>query len=165
MPIAAQLLAEFDQEVATTRRVLERVPEAHFTWQPHPTSFSLGVLALHVATVPGTIARMAEVDTFEVPAFVPPEPPSHASLLAALDESAADFRRIVGGFSEAQFGASWAMVREGQEIMRMPRLTLLRFVAMNHVYHHRGQLAMCLRMLEVPVPSIYGPSRDENPFG
>jgi uncharacterized damage-inducible protein DinB len=164
MPIGQMLLGEFEQELHTTRRVLERVPEEHFGWRPHPTSMPLGQLALHVATVPGSVTQMMQVDTLEVPNRVPPEPSNQAEILAALDRSAAAVRQTLASASDEWLSAEWSLTREGRELMRMPRVGLMRVVGMNHIYHHRGQLAMCLRMLGVPVPSIYGPSRDENVF-
>jgi uncharacterized damage-inducible protein DinB len=107
---------------------------------------------------------MMQVDTLEVPNRVPPEPSNQAEILAALDRSAAAVRQTLASASDEWLPAEWSLTREGRELMRMPRVGLMRVVGMNHIYHHRGQLAMCLRMLGVPVPSIYGPSRDENVF-
>ena len=164
MAIGQMLLGEFEQELPTTRRVLERVPEEHFGWRPHATSMALGTLAYHVATVPGSVTQMMQVDTLEAPNFVPPDPTSHAEILAALDRSADAVRQALGSASDEWLSAPWALTRNGRELMRMPRAGLMRVVGMNHIYHHRGQLAMCLRMLGIPVPSIYGPSLDENVF-
>lgn len=164
MAIGQMLLGEFEQELGTTRRVLERVPEEHFAWQAHPTSMTLGQLALHVAGVPAAVTQMMQIDVLEAPNFTAPVPSTHAEVLAALDKSAEAVRTTLGEASDEWLMSPWAMTREGREVMRMPRAGLMRVVGMNHIYHHRGQLAMCLRMLGVPVPSVYGPSRDENPF-
>lgn len=164
MSIGQQLLGEFEMELQTTRRVLERVPEEKYTFQPHPTSMSLGMLTLHVASVPSNVCEMMKVDAFEVTNFVAPTASKQKEVLDALDHTAATVRETLSKASDEWLMAPWAMTREGRELMRMPRVGLMRVVGMNHIYHHRGQIAMCLRMMGVPVPSVYGPSGDENPF-
>jgi len=158
---------EIAQEAATTKRVLERVPEDKLTWKPHPKSMTLGQLAMHVATIPGGISKLARVDDFEInPAnFAPPVPKSSAEILAALDASVQEAQEYLGGVSEASALGMWRAKMNGKEVMSMPRAGLLRAIMLNHWYHHRGQLSVYLRLLEVPVPSIYGPSADDNPFG
>ena len=158
------LLQELEQEAQTTRRVLERVPGDKLGWKPHAKSMSLGQLALHVATVPGNVAEIAARPSSTAPAFVQPSASSAAELLPALDASVAKARRLLGHMDDAELGATWRMTRGDQEIMAVPRRNLLRSVMLNHWYHHRGQLSVYLRELNVPVPSIYGPSADENPF-
>src|SRR6188508_1859256 len=149
MRIIDGLLSELEQEAATTRRVLERIPQAHLSWKPHPKSWSLGQLALHVATVPGNVAELASMDTIpEPPAFVQREAATAAELVPALADSVAKARRHLGG----------------REVMAMPRVAFARAIMLNHWYHHRGQLLVYLRLLDVPVPSVYGPTADENPF-
>jgi uncharacterized damage-inducible protein DinB len=159
--------AEIAQEAATTRRVLERVPEDKLTWKPHPTSMSLGQLAMHIATIPGAISKLAQVNEFEInPAnFTPPVPQSSAEILAALDASIQAAQEYLSGVSESSAQGMWRAKVNGKDVMAMPRIALLRAIMLNHWYHHRGQLSVYLRMLEVPVPSIYGPSADDNPFG
>lgn len=164
MPIAEQLLDEFEQELDTTRRVLERVPEEHLGWRAHPTSLTLGQLALHVAGTPGAVTQMMQIDSMEAPTFEHPAPSSHGEVMAALEQSAAAVRKTLSGADDAWLAQPWTMTHGGHEVMRMPRMGLMRVVGMNHIYHHRGQIAMCLRMLEVPVPAVYAVSRDENPF-
>jgi uncharacterized damage-inducible protein DinB len=164
MAIGQQLLAEFEQELTTTRRVLERVPQEHFAFRAHPTSLTLGQLALHVAGTPGAVAQMMQLDSMEVPAFEHPAPASHGEVMTALDQSAVAVRQTLSIADDAWLAEPWTIVNRGQEVMRMPRAGLMRVVGMNHIYHHRGQVAMCLRMLEVPVPVLYGVSGDENPF-
>jgi uncharacterized damage-inducible protein DinB len=159
------LLAELEQEAATTRRVLERIPQAHLSWKPHPKSMSLGQLALHVATVPGMVAELAAVDTVpEPPSFVQPEATSASELLPSLVESVAKARRVLGGFDDARMSAMWRLQSGGMELMAMPRAAFIRAIMLNHWYHHRGQLLVYLRLLNQSVPSVYGPTADENPF-
>jgi uncharacterized damage-inducible protein DinB len=165
MKIIEGLLAELEQEAATTRRVLERIPQAHLTWKPHPKSMSLGQLALHVATVPGNVAEIAAVDTVPAPpAFIQPEAASAAELVPALRESVAKAKRALGGFDDAKMGAMWRLQNGGRDVLAMPRVAFVRAIMLNHWYHHRGQLLVYLRLLNLPVPSVYGPTADENPF-
>ena len=165
MKIIDGLLAELEQEAETTRRVLERIPQAHLTWKPHPKSMSLGQLALHVATVPGNVAELAAMDTIpEPPAFVQQEAATAAELVPALTASVAKARQHLGGFDDAAMGATWRLMSSGREVIAMPRAAFARAIMLNHWYHHRGQLLVYLRLLDVPVPSVYGPTADENPF-
>jgi uncharacterized damage-inducible protein DinB len=159
------LLAELEQEAQTTRRVLERIPQAHLTWKPHPKSMSLGQLALHVATVPGTVAEIAAKDTILEPsAFIHPEAATTTELVPALTESVARAKRALGGFDDAMMGATWRLQSGGKDILAMPRVAFVRAIMLNHWYHHRGQLLVYLRLLNQSVPSVYGPTADENPF-
>jgi uncharacterized damage-inducible protein DinB len=165
MKIIDGLLAELEQEAETTRRVLERIPQAHLTWKPHPKSMSLGQLALHVATVPGSVAELAAVDTIaEPPRFVQPEAASAAELVPSLTESVAKARGALGGFDDARMGAMWRLQSGGKDLLAMPRVAFVRAIMLNHWYHHRGQLLVYLRLLNQSVPSVYGPTADENPF-
>lgn len=165
MKMIEGLLAELEQEAQTTRRVLERIPQAHLSWKPHPKSMSLGQLALHVATVPGNVAELAAMDTVPVPPnFIQAEASSAAELVPALTDSVAKARRTLSGFDDAKMGAMWRLQRGGTDIMAMPRVAFVRAIMLNHWYHHRGQLLVYLRMLNQSVPSVYGPTADENPF-
>ena len=165
MTIIDGLLAELEQEAATTRRVLERIPQAHLSWRPHPKSMSLGQLALHVATVPGNVAGLAAMDTIpEPPSFIQAEAATAAELVPSLTESVAKAKRTLGGFDDARMGAMWRLQRGGKDILAMPRAALVRTIMLNHWYHHRGQLLVYLRLLNQSVPSVYGPTADENPF-
>jgi uncharacterized damage-inducible protein DinB len=165
MTMANVLIQELETEAATTRRVLERVPAEHFDWRPSPRSRSLGQLALHIATTPGGVAALAAQNPAEVPRF-PEEtgPSSVTDLLAALERSLAEARSIVGTMDDAALNEVWRVTAGGREVMAVPRVAFLRSVMLNHWYHHRGQLTVYLRLLDVPVPSVYGPSADENPF-
>ena len=164
MSISQAFIQELEQEAQTTRRVLERVPADHLTWKPHAKSMSLGQLALHVATTPGTIAKMAAQSSVQVPDLGQPEAKTTAELFSALDETVSTAKSALEGFDDAAMGETWRAMAGDQEVMAVPRVALLRSIMLNHWYHHRGQLSVYLRLLDVPVPSIYGPSADENPF-
>jgi uncharacterized damage-inducible protein DinB len=160
-----ELLQELEHEAGSTRRVLERVPQDQFDWKPHPKSMSLGQLALHVASIPGAIADVSTRPTFDVRTQIPrPTPASSAELLAALNQSVATAKRILGGMGDAGLTMSWRMVDGDREIMAMPRVALFRNVLFNHWYHHRGQLTVYLRQVGALVPATYGASADENPL-
>ena len=165
MSIIDGMLAELEQEAQTTRRVLERIPQAHLSWRPHPKSMSLGQLALHVATVPGAVAEIAAKDVISSPpSFVQPEATTASELVPALNDSVARAKRALGGFDDAQMSAMWRLQNGGKDLMAMPRVAVVRAIMLNHWYHHRGQLLVYLRLLNQPVPSVYGPTADENPF-
>jgi uncharacterized damage-inducible protein DinB len=164
MRLADSLLMEFDQEAQTTKRVLERVPDGKLAWRPHPKSFSLGQLALHIAAGPGQIVAAASQDTAEVPTFTQAEAKSRQEVLDAFSQSVASARAGLKNMDDTRLMSEWTLVKDGKTIMSSPRIQFLRSVLMNHIYHHRGQLSVYLRLLDVPVPSIYGPSADENPF-
>jgi uncharacterized damage-inducible protein DinB len=154
-----------DQEAATTRRVLERVPEDKLTWKPHPKSMSLGRLAMHVAEINGRISEMSVNDSFDFGAGRPGvEATSQAELLETFDKGLARAKEIVGQTDDARAAAEWSFMMGEKKMASMPRSALFRMIMMNHLYHHRGQLSVYLRLLDVPVPSIYGPSADDNPF-
>lgn len=162
MSATAALIQEFDQECQTTRRVLERVPSDKMGWKPHAKSMSLGQLAMHVASAPGYITAWALQDATEMTGGSSPEAASTADVLAAHDASVAKTKETLSKIGDAGLGAMWTMkMPDGTAIMTMPKAALVRSIAFNHVYHHRGQLSVYLRLLDVPVPSIYGPSADE----
>jgi uncharacterized damage-inducible protein DinB len=163
MRIIDGLLAELDQEAATTRRVLERIPQEHLSWRPHPKSMSLGQLALHVATVPGLVAEIAAKDTTMPNSFFQPEAATAAELTPALAESVAKAKHLLGSYDDAKMAATWRLTKDGKDVLVMPRVAFVRAIMLNHWYHHRGQLLVYLRLLNLPVPSVYGPTADENP--
>jgi uncharacterized damage-inducible protein DinB len=160
------MLAEFHEEAATTKRVLGRVPADKLGWKPHERSMSLGQLALHIATVPAGICRITAADVFDVSQanFTPPAPQTMEEVHAALDATVRTVEGTLSGSSEGNAQASWHLMLGDKELMSMPRVQVWRSLMLNHWYHHRGQLSVYLRLLEVPVPSIYGPSADEKPF-
>ncbi|HEU4641171.1 MAG TPA: DinB family protein [Gemmatimonadaceae bacterium] len=158
------LLQELEQEAATTRRVLERVPGDRLDWRPHDRSDTLGQLAMHVATIPGAIARIGAGDTFDVTTPIPrPSATSTPELLEALDRSVAEASARLREMDDAALAAPWRMVRGDRELAALPRGAFLRSVMLNHWYHHRGQLTVYLRQTGALVPAIYGGSADEAP--
>jgi len=158
------LVRELDQEAATTRRLLERVPEEHLDWRPHPKARTLGELAFHVATVPGGVAEFASQSEAEAPDLTDQSPASAAELVPMLDESIARAKRVLAGMDDASLAETWRMMQGTQAVFAAPRGAFLRSIMLNHWYHHRGQLSTYMRTLGVAIPSIYGPSADENPF-
>ncbi|MEZ5962845.1 MAG: DinB family protein [Planctomycetota bacterium] len=166
MSIAQSISPEVAHEAATTRRVLERLPEAKFAWKPHPRSMSLHDLAAHVANVfawgPMTLAT-SELDVSGP--FEPRHFASTAALLAEFDQNVARFRAALAAASDADLRAEWTFRAGPKVFFVQPRVAVLRGFVMNHLIHHRGQLSVYLRLLDVPVPSIYGPSADDDPMG
>jgi uncharacterized damage-inducible protein DinB len=160
------LINELRQEAVTTKRVLERIPEEKLTWKPHQRSLSLGQLSLHVASIPGNVTRLAQLDAFDASeaSFIPPEPDSVQQILTVLDDSLKSAESYLSGLDDNAATATWRLTSKGEEVFSVPRISMLRTIMLNHWYHHRGQLAVYLRLLEVPVPVIYGRSADENPF-
>ena len=166
MRIADSFVDELTVEAATTKRVLERVPEARLEWPPHPKSMSLGQLALHVATLPSVVAQFLSGDALDFD-LVPKDPPtaaSQAELLAAFASSTEQARSYLADLSDERAMATWRLVAGERHLLAAPRAAMLRSLLFNHWYHHRGQLVVYLRLLDVPVPSVYGPTADENPF-
>ncbi len=170
MAIKEALLPEFDQEMASTRKTLERVPEDKLGWKPHEKSGTLGWLAGHVATLPGWATMTIRQDELDLaPGGQSPAPPqapkTTKELLAVFDKSVADARAAISGTSDAEFMKPWTLLKGGQKLMTLPKAAVMRSFVMNHLIHHRAQLGVYLRLNNVAVPSIYGPSADENPMG
>ncbi len=165
MSTTAAILQEIDQESATTRRVLERVPGDRLTWKPHPKSMSLGELALHIAGGPGFVAEWALQDSIEFPNdSTLAQPKSTAEILAAHEQSVAKAKNVISRLGDDGLHQHWQATKNGVTVFGMPKAALVRTIVLNHTYHHRGQLSVYLRLLDVKVPSIYGPSADENPM-
>jgi len=168
MPSLVDTVAnEFREEAKTTGRVLQNVPSAKLTWRPHATSMTLGQLALHIATVPGNLVKILQKDEHEISpkAFTFQDPQSVEEIHSTFQQSVRDADAYLSGMSEEQAKADWTLKGNGKTIFTKPRIGVVRMIMMNHIYHHRGQLSVYLRMVGAPVPSIYGPSADENPFG
>lgn len=165
-PAAQALIAELEAESPATRRVLERVPGDRLAWRPHPKSMSLGQLAQHIAALPGSISRLAALDGLDAATvnFEPEPAESAETVLTTHDTAVAEAREYLAGLTEETAMAPWTLRHGEREVFTLPRIGLLRTLAFNHVYHHRGQLTVYLRLLGVPVPVVYGKSADENPF-
>jgi uncharacterized damage-inducible protein DinB len=164
--IMASMAAEFREEAKTTRRVLEKVPTGKLSWKPHAKSLSLGQLALHIAVVPGRISGALRKPEHEISpsGFAFSDPGSTEEILAAFDQSVKEAGAFLDGLSEEEARGGWTLKANGKTIFTKPRLGVVRTIMFSHIFHHRGQLSVYLRQLDVPVPSIYGPSADENPF-
>lgn len=158
-------LAELEQEAAATRRVLERLPEDRLSWKPHAKSMSAGQLGLHTAGLPGTFAEILDERVLEVPDVPLPEPDSVEEMLSTLEESLELAARKLGEWGDEGLAEEHRMTRDGETVLELPRGAMLRTGLLNHWYHHRGQLTVYLRLLDIPVPAVYGPTADEDAFG
>lgn len=168
MSLTAALLAEFDHEMATTRALLERVPEGAAAWKPHPRSFTLGQLATHVATIPGLGQMVLEVDELDMnpPGGEPyrmPEFESTAAMLETFDAAVRGARAVLEGLDDAALQVVWTLKNGGETIFALPRAAAWRTLCMSHQIHHRGQLSVYLRLQDVPLPFMYGPTADMRP--
>ena len=166
MKISETVLPEFDQEMANTRKALERVPTAKFSWKPHPKSSEFGALAAHITNLPDWAGLTMQADSFDyAPPGAPPyQTPKYASteeLVAAFDKSVAQARSALAAADDATFLAPWSLLAGGKTMMTMPRIAVIRTFVMNHTIHHRAQLGVYLRLNDIPVPGVYGPSADE----
>ncbi|MGH9145894.1 MAG: DinB family protein [Vicinamibacterales bacterium] len=165
MSIAESLLPEFDRETGLTRQLLERVPNEKASWKPHPKSFSLGDLSLHIANLlTWAVSTMKETE-FDInppggPGFVPLKFESIGSTLKTLDENVRTTRAVIAGATDGELMVMWTFKNGGKTVFSMPRIAVLRSFVMNHMIHHRGQLTVYLRELDVPLPQIYGPTAD-----
>jgi uncharacterized damage-inducible protein DinB len=162
----APMLDEFREEAAITRRILDRVPADKLTWKPHRKSMSLGQLAIHIATTPGALARITQQDSFDVSqgSFEPPQPKNADEIQAAFEQSVRQVEEHLKAMTDQEANKSWRLMLHDKEVFCKPRIGVMRSIMLNHWYHHRGQLSVYLRLLEVPVPVIYGRSADENPL-
>lgn len=166
LPAARALIAELEAETPATRRVLERLPASQLNWRPHPKSLSVGQLGLHVASIPGNIHRLGQLEGLDLAtrSFDYATCDSKEILLSTLEASVGAAREFLEGLDEARANATWRLTFGDREIFALPRLGVLRTMGLNHWYHHRGELVVYLRLLDVPVPVVYGRSADENPF-
>ncbi|MEO7133001.1 MAG: DinB family protein [Vicinamibacterales bacterium] len=164
MPIIDSLLPELDREMGLTRRALERLPDGKFDWKPHPTSMTLGRLAEHLTEMPQWATMTMTQSELEMTTQRPPDyvrPATRAAALAQFDRYLKEARGNVAGKTDGELLAPWKLKTGGKEVVTMPKIAVMRNFVLNHMIHHRGQFVVYLRMLEVPVPSIYGPSGDE----
>jgi uncharacterized damage-inducible protein DinB len=165
MSIAQTILPQFDHEIATTRRVLERLPAERMGWKPHPKSWTLGELSSHIATIPGwgaAIMALTELDPSPKPGDPAPErATSAASAVDLLGRNAAKARAAIAAASDADFHVPWSLKLGGAIVFTMPRVAVVRGFVLSHLIHHRGELMVYLRLCDVPLPSVYGPTADE----
>jgi uncharacterized damage-inducible protein DinB len=167
IPMLEPMMSEIREEAVITKRVLDRVPADKLSWRPHPKSMSLGQLALHIASVPGSLSKIVQLEEFEAnPAnFDAPAPKNIGEIHAAFEQSQRAAEDCLTCMSEQAARGNWSLTVKGKQVLTKPRVGVVRSIMMNHLYHHRGQLSVYLRLLDVPVPVIYGRSADENPFG
>jgi uncharacterized damage-inducible protein DinB len=162
MPMVDALLPEFDHEMTTTRKLLERVPDDRLAWKPHAKSMSIGGLATHLSNLPWWGQVTLKDTEFDLATFPnQADATSRAQILETFDRHVAATRALLTGKSDAELMVPWALKRAGQTIFSQPKASVWRSFVLSHVVHHRGQLSVYLRLLDVPVPSIYGPSADE----
>ncbi len=162
MAMKDALLPEFDHEMAVTRKVLSRVPDDKLGWKPHPKSMTFGRLATHVAEIPGWVKETLTTDGIDIGAdYKPTDLTSRAELLETFEKMVAVARSLIESTPDAQYFTPWTLRAGGQEVFTMPKAAVYRSFVLSHLIHHRAQLAVYLRLNDVPVPSIYGPSADE----
>lgn len=164
LSLTERLIAELTAEADATRRTIARVPEDRLAWKPHPKSMALGELALHLAQLPFGVTSMLDELTVDVPDVPRPLPATRQEALDALDEGIPFAVGRLTAWGDAGLEATWTMTFDGVPLISIPRYDAIRSILMNQTCHHRGQLTVYLRLLDVPVPAIYGPSADENPF-
>lgn len=160
--IAELLREEFAEEVKSTRQVLERIPEEKLTWGPHPKSMTLGQLAFHVTLLPGGLSDFYSETEREIPDVPLSSPKNLSALFAAFEDSTTKTEQKLSAWDDSDLMTECRIKQGEQTIMSAPRYMMLRSTLFNHWYHHRGQLTVYLRLLDVPVPGVYGPSADEN---
>lgn len=165
MAIKDFLLPEYDHEMATTRKVLERVPMAEAQWKPHAKSMTMETLARHIAEIPGWVGNIIGTSSVDMAADQEREETSYTTsgeLLAAFDQNVAKARAAIGSKSDAEMMETWTLKKGEQVLLSMPKVGVLRSFLLNHLIHHRGQMSVYIRLKDIPVPSIYGPSADES---
>jgi len=166
MALNAAMLPEFDMEMAGTRKTLERVPDDKFDWKPHPKSMTVRQLAVHLALFPSWMIDTLNKSSFDYApeggeAYQPPEVNSRQDLLEIFDRDVAKAREALQAASDAQLMETWSLLAGGKTVFAMPRVAVLRGMVMNHMIHHRAQMGVYLRLNDIPVPALYGPSADE----
>ncbi len=169
MALSDALLPEFDLEMANTRKTLERVPDDKFDWKPHEKSTAMGGLATHLSNIPSWANYTIDQDSLDLAPGGVPLPgatlaKSTAELLETFDSNVAKARAAIAGASDQDLFKGWALQRAGNTIMTLPKVAVLRGFVMSHIIHHRAQLGVYLRLNDIPVPAIYGPSADEGAF-
>lgn len=166
MSIGQSLLPEFEQEMASTRRELERIPEDKFSWKPHEKSMSIVRLSGHIAEIPGWTGMTIQTGSLDMapidgPAYTPTEYKNRAGILKVFDKNVTGARAALASVSDETLHEDWSLLAGGQTIFTIPKLACIRTWVLNHIIHHRAQLGVYLRLNDIPVPAIYGPSADE----
>jgi uncharacterized damage-inducible protein DinB len=163
MRIGETLLTEFDHEMANTRKTLERIPAGKFDYKPHPKSATMGWMAWHLSNLPHWIAITMQTDSLDLAAPFPPRetPADTQAVLTDFDNNVREARAALEKAEDSAMMAPWTLRKGGHVIMTMPRVAIIRGMALNHLVHHRGQLSVYLRLNDIPVPALYGPSADE----
>lgn len=169
MALNEALLPEFDHEMSNTRKTLERVPAERFDWKPHEKSMAMGGLATHLSNLPIWAVYTISQDSLDLAPEGKPMPPaplvkSQGELLENFDGNVAKARAAIAAAGDAELLRPWTLLSNGKEILTLPKVAVLRSFVMNHSIHHRAQLGVYLRLNDIPVPSIYGPSADEGAF-
>jgi uncharacterized damage-inducible protein DinB len=169
MAIRDALLPEFDDEMAKTRKILERVPEQNLNWKPHEKSMTLGRLASHLSDIPSYTAMTIAKESVDVAVpgdegYKPVELKTSADLLEVFDKNVAEARAAIAGADDEHLQKPWSLLQGGKSLFTLPRAAVLRRFVFSHMIHHRAQLGVYLRLNDVPLPAIYGPSADENAF-
>ncbi len=169
MTIGQSMLPEFDQEMQSTRKVLELIPDDKWNWKPHDKSGTLGWYAWHIASLPGWTTMTINTEELDYApiekpsSYQPPKVENRKDALEVFDKESGEARAALAAVSDADMMKSWSLLAGGQNIFTMPRIAVLRGMVMNHLIHHRAQLTVYYRLLDVPVPGLYGPSADEKP--
>ncbi|HLX61533.1 MAG TPA: DinB family protein [Planctomycetota bacterium] len=169
MAIRDAIMPEFEHEMMNTRKTLERIPDGKFGYKPHEKSFTMGRLASHIVEIPGWLGGILKQDSLDIapaggPAYTPPSLNTTKELLAAFDKNVETGRGVIGSTEDAEFFKPWSLLKTGKALMTMPKIAVVRSFVISHVIHHRAQLGVYLRMNNIAVPSIYGPSADEGQF-
>jgi len=164
--VAGAMLKEFREEVAITKRLLNCVPADKLTWKPHAKSMSLGQLAGHIAAIPGRISKLAQQESFDVlkGSFVPAQPANLEEIFTTLEQGVGEADVFLQGLTDDSAAETFRLMKGDRELFHQPRAVVVRTIMLNHWYHHRGQLSVYLRLLDVSLPVIYGRSADTDPF-
>jgi uncharacterized damage-inducible protein DinB len=170
MTYAETILPEFDQEMASTRKVLERVPEDKLDWRPHPKSNTIGWNANHLAEMPGWVVNTLGASSLDIappggPTYQSPKRANRREILEVFDKNVAAARKALSAAKDAEMDQGWSLLKGGQTLFTMPRRAVIRSFVINHIIHHRAILCVYLRLNDIPVPGMYGPSGDDAAFG
>jgi uncharacterized damage-inducible protein DinB len=162
MNLIDAIVMELSQEAATTRRLLERIPAQHLTWKPHERSMTMGRLSTHIAEIPGWVSTILDKDGFDIGAsnYTPQTAGTVAEVLSMFDKNVPMAEAAIRRQTLDRLSATWRLTKQGQVLLEMPRMGVIRTLLLNHLIHHRGQLSVYLRLKDVPLPSIYGPTAD-----